>query len=85
MEKPKASENKAADIETKPPIVMPRKQPEFYALPGDLRLAIVDALLTSSPKILSVGEINKLLTSLSRLRPISINNQPKEKTDKEEP
>lgn len=80
-EKPKASENLAKDVETKPtpPIVMPRKQPEYYALTETLRQAIIEALLTSSPKKLSVGEVNKIHIDLIRLRPIHISETTNEK------
>lgn len=77
MEKPKASENKAADVETKPPVM-------FFALPGNLRIIAIEALQTSSPKQLSVSEVNKICNDLNRLRPITIAEppkKPKEKTD----
>lgn len=82
--KPKSSENKAEDVETKPPIVMPREQPGFFALTETLRQEIIEALMTSSPKKLSVAEVIKIHRDLVQLRPISISNPPQEK-DKEKP
>jgi hypothetical protein len=75
MEKPKASENLAKDVETKP-----QKPQSFYALTDSLRAIVVNALQTSSPKMLSVGEINNICNALERLRPISI-GPPKETTN----
>lgn len=77
MEKPKASENKAKDVET--------RQELLFAIPESLRRATIRALQTSSPKQLSVREVNNLCNDLSRLRPISIQPEtpPKEKPDDE--
>lgn len=85
--KPKVRRNLGKDIETKPvPPIMPRQQPKFYALPGNLRVEVIDALLTSSPKHLCVGDINRICSDFERLLPISINNAPQKpegKTDGE--
>lgn len=80
METPKAKENLAKDVETKV-IPMPQQQepPLYFALPGNVRLATIEALQSSSPKQLSVSEVNKICNDLSRLRPIHINEPPKEK------
>lgn len=81
--KPKSSENLAKDVETRQP--MP--QPELlFAIPKSLQQAIVQALLTSSPRQLSVSDINKMCNALERLRPITLNRipEPEKKTNKKE-
>lgn len=64
--KPKAKKNQAKDVEIKP---VPPSQ-KSYVLPDFLRQAVVQALLTSSPKQLSVGEVNQLCTTLNQLKEI---------------
>jgi len=75
--KVKASLNKAKDVETKQssqpappaiPVVPPRTK--SYVLPGQLRQMAVQALLTGSPKQLSVGEVNQICNALNQLREV---------------
>jgi len=62
MKKVKASENLAKDTET--------KLQKFYKLPGQLQQMTVQALLTSSPKQFSVGEINQMCNALNQLKEV---------------
>lgn len=67
MNNPKAGKNLAKDVEIKP--IIPRQQ-KSYVLPEQLRQMTMQALLTSSPKQLSVGEVNQLCNTLSQLREV---------------
>lgn len=71
IKKPKASKNRAKDVEKRPPVSQPLRQDQLYAIPSQLRQTVVDALQNSSPRQLSVGQINQLCQALSQLRPIS--------------
>jgi len=64
MSKKNKTENLAKNVETELP------QQKFYRLPDQLRQTIVQALLTSSPKTLSVSEVNQICNTLNRLREI---------------
>lgn len=66
MNKPKANQNKAKVVEKKSPL----PKPKIFALPGQLRQIVIQALLNSSPKQLTVGEINQLCNTLSLLKEV---------------
>lgn len=62
--KPKASQNKAKDV------VQPK--PKSYILPENLRQMVIQALLTSTPKTLSVGEVNQICNALNQLKEVKV-------------
>ncbi len=68
--KPRASLNKAGAVE-KPPQVMPPRPDQLYAIPGQLKQMVVEALQNSAPRQLSVGQVNGICNALSQLRSIS--------------
>lgn len=63
--KPKASENKAKNVVQPTP---PKPPKISYTLPEQLRQVVIQALLTGTPKTLSVGEVNQICNALNRLR-----------------
>jgi hypothetical protein len=63
--KPKASKNKAKDV-VQP--ILPK--PKSYVLPEQLRQVVIQALLTGTPKTLSVGEVNQICNALGQLREV---------------
>ena len=66
----KSKKNLANDVETKPPIPMLPPRQRLLALPEQLRQMTVQALLTGSPKQLSVGEVNQICNALNTLPPV---------------
>ena len=74
MSNPEAKKNLAKDVERKPapPIAVPPRQ-KSYVLPEQLRQVIAQALLSSSPKRLSVSDVNQILNDLDRLREVKPN------------
>lgn len=66
--KPKARRNLAKDVVKQPPIPPPK--PKSYILPDQLRQVVVQALLTGTPKTLSVGEVNQICNALDQLREV---------------
>ena len=55
---------KQDNTDTSPP------KPKSYVLPEPLRLMVTQALLTGSPKQLSVGEVNQICNALNQLREV---------------
>ncbi len=70
-----ATKNKAKDTETKPPvtkppIVEPPAKPLVYELPEPLRQALLNYLMRSTPKVLSVEQVINLGMELQQLRKV---------------
>ncbi len=66
-----ASDLKASEAKIK--ALSPPQRPKSYVLPDRLRQIIGQALLTSSPKQLSVSEVNQILSDLDKLREVKQN------------
>ena len=63
--RPKVSKNKAKDVvQPVPP------KPKSYVLPEQLRQIVIQALLTGTPRTLSVGEVNQICNALGRLKEV---------------
>ncbi len=60
--KPKASQNKAKDVE--------QPKPVFYKLPENLRQALISYVANSIPRAMTVQEALNLATALQQLRKV---------------
>ena len=65
--KPKASRNNAKDVVQPTPPIPPKIS---YTLPEQLRQVVIQVLLTSTPKTLSVGEVNQICNALNQLKEV---------------